>query len=377
MKVIRVITSKESVPRYFVPLMREFKDKRDSELIIVGQSVDVFSQQYPWVKFVSINIERKPSFCSDIKSLYHLTKLIKKEKPDVVHSSFPKSGLLSSLAAYVCGVRIRCHTYTGQLWNDAKWPKFSFMYWCDYLISKLNTYNMTDGDEQSHFLEKNGIRARRKKIETLGHGSFCGVDFESLSSNDRKVDTYIEAQIEGKFVFTYLARKTKDKGAIDVLDAYKEVREIKKDSILLYIGPDESMGELEKWKKNNSLKGIVEIDAVSNIYQYLDVTDVFCLPSYREGFSTILLQSAAHGVPSIGYDVPGVSEPIKKCGSGEVVPQGNIEAFSKVMIEMSEDKRRRCEYSSLGRENARAKFDSAIVTKTLLGKYQELVDASI
>lgn len=371
MKVIRVITTNESIPRYFLSLINEYKSRPKDELIIVGEEVDVYKNVYPWIKFVSINIQRKPSLKNDIIACYKLCCLILNEKPDIVHSSFPKSGLISSIASYICRVQVRCHTFTGQLWNRSRHPKTNLMYWCDFLISKLNTFNMTDGEDQSMFLESHGIMNGNERIPCLANGSFCGVDFKFLNETSQK-DHVLEEKLKNKFVYIYLARKTIDKGAVDIIKSFSKVRQANNRAVLLFIGPDESNGAVDIVKKEYPIDGIIDIGAVDDIHKYLKLGDVFCLPSYREGFSTILVQAAAHGLPCLGYDIEGVSEPIRKCDSGFVVEKGNVDKFSEVMSELYIDENKRTELSKKAKINSMNKFNSSVVNDALIIKYNEL-----
>ena len=65
------------------------------------------------VKKIHIDIQRKPSLMLDIKVLFKLLKIFKKEKFEAVHSTTPKAGLLTQIAGKLAGVPFRIHTFTG------------------------------------------------------------------------------------------------------------------------------------------------------------------------------------------------------------------------------------------------------------------------
>ncbi|MGS0527569.1 glycosyltransferase [Zobellia nedashkovskayae] len=65
------------------------------------------------VKTIIVNIDRRINLLADIKSLYQLFILFRKEKPFIIHSITPKAGLLSMVAGYLAGVPHRLHTFTG------------------------------------------------------------------------------------------------------------------------------------------------------------------------------------------------------------------------------------------------------------------------
>jgi hypothetical protein len=67
-----------------------------------------------------VDMARKISFVKDLLSLWNLSRLILRIKPDIVHSYTPKAGFISMLAAFFCRVPVRIHTFTGLLWPTAK-----------------------------------------------------------------------------------------------------------------------------------------------------------------------------------------------------------------------------------------------------------------
>ena len=66
------------------------------------------------VRTIAVPMERHISIVKDLKSLYKMIRVFRKEKPSIVHSMTPKAGLISMLAAKICGVPVRMHTYTGK-----------------------------------------------------------------------------------------------------------------------------------------------------------------------------------------------------------------------------------------------------------------------
>ena len=65
------------------------------------------------IKTISVAFERQIAPFKDLVSLFKLYKVLKKEKPFIIHSITPKAGLLSMIAGYFANVPIRMHTFTG------------------------------------------------------------------------------------------------------------------------------------------------------------------------------------------------------------------------------------------------------------------------
>src|SRR5699024_1728646 len=75
------------------------------------------------IQTVAIPMTRTISPLKDLKSLWLLYKLFKKEKPDIVHSHTPKAGTLGMIAAKLAGTKIRLHTVAGLPLLEAAGPK--------------------------------------------------------------------------------------------------------------------------------------------------------------------------------------------------------------------------------------------------------------
>ena len=74
---------------------------------------------------------------------------------------------------------------------------------------------------------------------------------------------------------------------------------------LFFIGPYEEEIKISDFLKTNINK-VIDIGSVDNHLQFISITNVLCLPSYREGFGSIIIDAAAMKVPSLGYDIPGL-----------------------------------------------------------------------
>ncbi len=143
---------------------------------------------------------------------------------------------------------------------------------------------------------------------------------------------------ENDFVFVFLARKSIVKGIKELIESFAEVAHLP-NTKLLFIGPDESDGYLDKLlDKNKHIRDkIISLGIVKNHEKYLALSDVLCLPSSSEGFGTIVIEAAALGIPSIGFDIVGLSDSIENGYSGILVPFKDVEKFSEAMITLYEN----------------------------------------
>ena len=373
-KVVRVVTASYVVPWHLANTLKRLP--HDFDVTVVGQSVSENRGMYPDVNWVDIDLNRKPSLFADLYSLWVLCRFFQRHRPDIVHSIMPKAGLICALAAFICRVPIRLHTFTGQVWANKKFPARPFYYWLDRIIVALNTACLTDSASQSGFLRRHHISCQGKPLPVLGKGSLSGVDMSRFTGATlaARADSLRAERGIGKndFVFVYIARKSRDKGAIDMIEAFSRVANANPDARLLFIGPDESEGVLASMKTSNpALFGkVIDIGRVDNHEEYLRAAQVLCLPSRREGFGSIVIDAAAAGIPAIGSNIVGLVDSIDDGISGMLVPAGDIDKFVQAMQTMIEDPRRCEQMGMAARNRVEAHFTADMMYALLKDYYQ-------
>jgi glycosyltransferase involved in cell wall biosynthesis len=373
LKVVRVVTASYVVPWHLNNTL--IRIPPDFEVCVVGDGVSKYQETYPNVKFMDIDINRKTSPISDGLALIKLCMFFLAYKPDIVHSIMPKAGLLTAVAGFICQVPIRIHTFTGQTWVTKEGVSHNFYYMLDRLINLLNTICLTDSLSQSNFLLDHKISHSEKPLPVLSQGSLSGVDItrfdlSRLAESGNQLRANLEINKE-HFVFAFIARKTRAKGAIDILNAFSVVSSSFRNAKLLFVGPDED-GEIVQLHKTHPelFKNVIDVGYVSNHEVYLAITDVLCLPSYREGFGSIIIDAAAMGVPAIGSRIPGLTDSVDDKQSGILFSVGNIDELVNHMISFIENPEMRQEMGCLAKTRVENFFTADILYTALKEFYQ-------
>lgn len=337
LSVVRVVTASYVVPWHLGNTLSRIS--ADFDAIVVGQNVSLNCEAFADVQFFDIDISRKSRYLSDVRALFALCGFFLTYKPDIVHSIMPKAGLLTALAGFICRVPVRIHTFTGQIWVGRS-GLYRFLYWAvDWLIVRMNTACLTDSHSQSDFLLRHGISRAGVPLPVLGNGSLTGVDLlrfseETLRGPVRRLRVALGI-VGGDFVFSFVARKTRAKGVIDILLAFSRVRVVEPRAKLLFVGPDED-GEVLRLAQTHPelFSGVIDVGQVSNHELYLAVTHVLCLPSYREGFGSIVIDAASMGVPAIGSRIPGLVDAILDGETGVLFNEGDIDELVNAMLSL-------------------------------------------
>jgi glycosyltransferase involved in cell wall biosynthesis len=381
LKVVRVVTASYVVPWHLANTLRRMPE--DFEVCVVGKGVSSCKELYPDVKWVDINIDRQLNPVADMLALFALCRFLLVYKPDILHSIMPKSGLLSSIAGFFCRVPIRIHTFTGQVWATEFGRARTLYYAADKLINALNTICLTDSPSQSAFLFEHKIACDGQPLPVLLKGSLSGVDItrfdkQALANQADQLRDSLGIN-KSDFVFAFIARKSQDKGSIDVLKAFAQVSNIHPNAKLLFVGPDESGGEIECLRKFDPcmFNNVIDIGLVDNHEVYLAATNILCLPSYREGFGTIVIDAAALGVPTIGSNISGLRDSIEDGKTGQLFPAGDISALTRIMLDTIEYPEKYQEMGIAARARVVAFFTANLLYSALKTLYMQLAVSNV
>lgn len=327
------------------------------------------------INIVNIPIERKISIFSDINTLRLLFNLFRRNQFSSIHSITPKAGLLALVAAYFAKIQNRFHTFTGQIWVKRSGISRGFFRRIDWLISKLATSVFADSASQIDFLVHEGI-CEASKIALLGPGSISGVDLQRFHPNKLKRDELRQefSVCEDSCVFLFVGRLCQDKGIFDLLEAYAKLAAEHSKTSLWIVGPDEE-GIVHKLRHSSFplINSVRWIGQTFTPESYMAAADILLLPSYREGFGSVIIEAAACGLPAIAYRIDGVVDAIVDGETGVLVDLGNVEGLHHQMQYLMLDHKARSVMGDLARVRARNEFSSAVVTQAWLNFYQSNV----
>lgn len=330
MKILRVVTNVYSAKAHLAPILALYPET--DNVIVAGNNVIELSKLYPDVTFINIPIERSGRVLADLYCFIYLVWICITTRPDVIHTLMTKAGFIGGIAAYISGVPLRIHTFTGQVWValPKKSIKRAFLKLIDKVICVTCTHCFTDSRSQSDFLKSEGITQRGNIIPHIGSGSLNGVDINE--SRIRSMLKYPEIILPSKdkyFVCTYLSRKSIDKGCIEFLKIAKILTKKSERFAFLYLGPKECQYEVtNEWKTLGlSTNRFYVADYVENHFFYIKNSHVLLAPSFREGFGSVVIDAASIGIPSVGYNIYGLSDAIQHGKTGFLSDVNNLEEF--------------------------------------------------
>lgn len=319
------------------------------------------------VRVIKVDFHREINIRKDLGALFNLIKILKKERFDSVHSITPKAGLLTALSGKITGINLRIHTFTGQVWVTEKGMKRMILKSLDKVTATLNTNILADSKSQLEFLRKQKI-IKGNKGEVLGEGSISGVDLKKFYF-DKNIRKNLRAKYDisdEDIVYGFVGRLKKDKGIIELVKAFRKLNISTKK--LIIIGPDE-----DNLKKIFMEKSIIYLGYKSNPEYYLNMVDIFCLPSYREGFGSVIIEAAAMGIPSIASKIYGLSDAVEDGETGLLHSVKTIDELKQKMEILGENKEFRREIGIKAKKRAYNLFSNTYSSKCLLEYYKKIL----
>jgi len=187
-----------------------------------------------------VRIERKISLVIDFLALLSLYFLFRRERFELVHSVDPKAGLLSMTASRLAGVPVRIHTFTGQVWGTRGGAMRTLLKCADKVTAMASSAILVDSSSQRDFIVKERVLPAEKAF-VLGNGSISGVDIRKFqpSAEFRESIRAKHGIPPHSFVILYMARLTRDKGALVMAGAFSRLAAERPSAQLLVVGPDE------------------------------------------------------------------------------------------------------------------------------------------
>lgn len=342
-----------------------------------GDAGQVTEELPQGVEFCSIPIQRKISLFYDCLTLWRLIVLFYRGRYVLVHSITPKAGLLAMCAAYLCNVTFRVHVFTGQYWVTQTGVARFLLKKLDRLIAAMATHVLTDSHSQRQFLVDEGV-VSAEKIRVLADGSICGVDQHRFRPNE-KARFALRRELglpECSVVALFLGRLTRDKGVLDLAKAFVKIADDHQNLYLMIVGPDEEgLRPALQEIMSPCLDCVRFVDMTSSPEDYMAGSDIFCLPSYREGFGSVIIEAAASGVPAVASNIYGLSDAVENGQTGILHRPGDITEIGDAIALLSTDAQMRAEMGARARKRAAEQFSSERVVSAQMDFYDELLHA--
>lgn len=376
-KIIRTSTVPGSLDTFCRGLLSELQQECGYEVVAVsspGDRLDTLAAR-EGVRTVSVPMERHISPLKDLKSLWRLVRVFRRERPTMVHSMTPKAGLLSMMAAWICRVPVRLHTFTGLVFPTATGLTQKILVFTDRLTCACATHIVPEGEGVRNDLTSYRITA--KPLKVLGHGNVRGIDLERFDpSLPEVIDSAAKIRKEGVFTFIFIGRLVRDKGINELVLAFTELNREIPDTRLILVGEQEPELDPLSPETLENISGCASIEAVgrqNDVRPWLAASDALAFPSYREGFPNVVIEAGAMGLPSIVTDINGSREIVSHGVNGVIIPTRDRDALLTAMRNMIGQREDTAKMAAAARPMVAGRFEQSFVRKCLKDYYREIL----
>jgi glycosyltransferase involved in cell wall biosynthesis len=317
---------------------------------------------------------RRIDIINDFKAFIRIYGIIKKYRPDVVHTHMAKAGALGRIAAKMAGVPVVVHTFHGHVFEgyfDSLTTKVFIA--IERVLGRFTTkvVAVSNSVENEVSLRYNIVPKDKVAVVPLGFDldRFLRADKDKgkLKKELGLADDILLVGIVGRLVPIKNHRM--------FLDAVRILRASSPLEVKFLIAGD---GQLRRELQDYAARSGVKDDCIflgwrrdlENIYASLDIA---CLTSLNEGTPVSLIEAMASGLPVIATDVGGVRDIVTDGSNGLLVESNNADAFSKALVALLTDGQKRCQMGLRGRDFAAKNFRKERLISDMKSLYERLI----
>lgn len=328
----------------------------------------------------AVEMHRRITLSADLLAVRRIVRFVQRLRPDIVHSHTPKGGLLGMIAATLAGVPVRIYHMRGLAFMGAKGWRRRLLLATERIACALAHRVLSVSHSNRDVALRHGL-CRPEKIKVLLGGSSNGVDSGDRYHPDRlpagtRATTRARYGIpDDALVVGFIGRVVRDKGIVELAEAWRSVRERFPEARLLIVGPLEPQDPLPAGVED-ALRADAQVVLAGEDFDtppLYAAMDVFALPTYREGFPNVLLEAAAMRLPVVATRVPGCTDAVEDGTTGLLVPDHDGPALAEALTRYLADPELRATHGAAARARVERSFRRDMIWSALEAEYLSLL----
>ncbi|HEX5655229.1 MAG TPA: glycosyltransferase family 4 protein [Chitinophagaceae bacterium] len=380
-KLIRITTVPMAL-RFLLPGQMKYIKEQGFEVIMISadgkEREEVIRQEGCEHRIVPMT--RKITPFSDLRSLWTLYRLFRKEKPDIIHSHTPKAGLLAMMAGKMAGVKIRIHTVAGLRFMTSSGLTRRILVQMEKITTASATHVWPNSRSLMDYILKNKL-ASSHKLSLVGFGSSNGINLQRYAETAldplKLEETRKQLNYTAQLVYLLsVGRIVKDKGIEELLLAFAKISKQRNDLRLVLLGSFEDELDPISEEARRLLKDhpyVIHINWTNNVEYFMHLASILVHPSYREGFPNVLLQAGAMNCPILCSRIEGNIDIVEDGQTGLLFEAGDAASLENKLRWALEHPNHLKEYAAGLRQKIVQRFDQRFVHESLKNKYLELL----
>lgn len=276
--------------------------------------------------FLFPELYRAPDPLADLRTLRRLTKFMREQQYDIVHTHNAKAGILGRIAAHWAATPIVLHTFHLLSWQDAMtteaglWPQVSaalkgrFYFYLEQYAATLSDRIVTVCQENRQEAIAAGL-APAEKVMTI----YSGIDVEGLQSDAERAAVCADLGLDPQQpIVGMIGRLSPQKAPLDFVQAAKAVLQQQPNVQFILVGDGPLAAEVAAAIGGESR--IRMLGYRNDVPAILRVLDLFALASLWEGLGRAMTEAMLMGIPVVATAVNGIPELVTHGETGLLAP---------------------------------------------------------
>ncbi len=302
--------------------------------------------------------------------LASLTKIFRREQPDVIHTHTSKAGALGRIAAQLAGVRTVVHTPHGHVFygHFGRLASWAFLQ-VERLLARRTTWliALTEAERDEHLDRRVGVAERfavaPSGIDLDRYRALVGVTGRRPSGLDIPPDAVVVGSV---------GWLTTVKGPRYLIEAVAKLKPTHPRLHLVLVGSGDLRDELGALAKTLGIgRSVTFAGQRQDVPDCLAAMDVFVLPSLNEGMGRALVEAMAAGRPVVATRVGGIPAIIEDRATGLLVPPQDSDALAGALAELLRDPARAKEIGTAGSAAIGKRFGATDMVRAIEAVYAQ------
>lgn len=260
----------------------------------------------------------------DYLTFWKLYKILRDERPHIIHTHNTQPFVEGSLAAFLARVPVCIHTEHGRQFPDKK--RYMFAEWLfSHYVDQIVAVSESAKKDLVKYEKISG-----NKIQVIMNGIDGNKYSRSIDRNKKLKELAIDNNYD--FIMGFAGRLSREKGLTYLLKAMSIIVRKYPKTLLLIAGEGGLMADLQRETEQLNLNSnVMFLGPRSDIPEIMNILDMFVLPSLREGLPLVLLEAAAASLPIVATDVGGSKNVVKDGANGLLVKSQDEQSLAKAI----------------------------------------------
>ena len=329
------------------------------------------------VEIVRIDeLGREISPLRDLVATLKLARLIRRERPDILHTHTAKAGTVGRVAAVLAGRRappIVVHTFHGHVLRGYFGPfrTWFFRLLERWLATRTTALIAVSPQVRDDLVALGVAPAERFVVIRLG----IELDERVAGEQNGRAESrrYLGIRPE-RFAVGWIGRMTAVKRTDDVLVAFKRLRDDGVDAVLCLVGDGPDRPQLEhRARELGVIRDTLFLGYQEDVAPFYAAFDALVLPSSNEGTPVSAIEALAAGRPVVATSVGGVPDVVQDGVDGFLVETGATDVLADRLAQLARDEGLRERMGRAGRERVLPRYAVARLVDDVDRLYRSLL----